>query len=167
MPGGRRRLVAAAALVLLGGVFAYEALLRRALGSPYMLQTSMAAQDRRRARTSDFLQALEMTGDRPISVALVEVQLRYFLDGRVVVRSLDGRTDGHLLDFASRTGVDYPGYLRDRQVEVLIEFPPIPGAEWPLSDLLDLPANGRIERGGLVFQRIGSTGAVRIVRAGA
>lgn len=60
----------------------------------------------------------------PISVALQEVQLRLFLDERFVVRSLDGIVDSDLRNYVAEDGIiDHLGYLRDKDVSLILEFP--------------------------------------------
>ena len=70
----------------------------------------------RAAYTDEFLISLGTT-DWPITIAVTEVQLRYYLDERVKVLSLDGRTSANTLDyFNPRTGVpDFAQYLRHTQ----------------------------------------------------
>src|SRR5690606_1078847 len=51
----------------------------------------------------------------PVSVAVTEVQLRYFLDDRVTVLSLDGRTSANILRYVDPvSGVpDFGRYFAD------------------------------------------------------
>lgn len=78
-----------------------------------------------------------------------------------MIRSLDGRTDSRLLDFADRHGVDHPAYLRARHVDFLMEFPDYASNadRWTLHDLLATPASGTVLRSGVRFRRIGSAEA--------
>ena len=54
-------------------------------------------------------------GDEPLSIAVTEVQLRYFVDETVEVLSLDGRTSAGILSYVDPlTGVpDFEQYLND------------------------------------------------------
>jgi len=60
---------------------------------------------RRQKHTNEFLTSLG-AADQLVSIAVTEVQLRYFLDDRVNVLSLDGRTSANTLSyFDVQTGV--------------------------------------------------------------
>ncbi len=63
------------------------------------------------------LAALDHPRKRPVVVALVEIQARYSVDDRFVIRSLDGRTDPRFLDFVRGDWVDYEAYLRTTGVD--------------------------------------------------
>jgi len=73
----------------------------------------VSAPARREALTDDFLSDLGAVGADGVSIAVTEVQLRYFLDERVTVLSLDGRTSADILDFVNpTTGVpDFERYF--------------------------------------------------------
>lgn len=73
----------------------------------------VSAPGRRAALTDGFLSDLGATGADDVSIAVTEVQLRYFLDERVTVLSLDGRTSADILDFVNpTTGVpDFERYF--------------------------------------------------------
>jgi len=150
-----------AALVALAATFAAEAVYRRRLGSHEALSEAAAAPAARHRRTDALLQALGAPGASQVSLACQEVQRRYFLDQRIVIRSLDGRTDSMLLQFADRQGVDHPAYLRARRVDFLLEFPRYASSadRWTLRDLLATPAFGTVVRGGVRFRRLGSAEA--------
>jgi hypothetical protein len=62
----------------------------------------VAAPRSRPAVTEAFLADLGAAGG-PVSIAVTEVQLRYFLDDRVTVLSLDGRTSADVLDYVDPT----------------------------------------------------------------
>jgi hypothetical protein len=162
-----RRSAAAVAVVWLAGVFAWETAQRYAFASADMLRAVVDAPAQRSSRTSQLLDALGAPADGVISVAVVEVQMRYFLDDRVVVRSLDGRTDGEFLAFVRDGLADDLGYLRARAVDYLLEFPARSGAGgWSLSELLALPPDGGLERGGVRFRRLGDSDAVHVTFPG-
>ncbi len=74
------------------------------------------APSQRQANTDEFLNSLG-TDEENVSIAVTEVQLRYFLDERVEVLSLDGRTSSDTLNyFNSQTGVpDFERYLYAKQ----------------------------------------------------
>lgn len=59
----------------------------------------VGAPARRAALTDGFLSDLGATSAGGVSVAVTEVQLRYFLDERVTVLSLDGRTSADVLTY--------------------------------------------------------------------
>lgn len=73
----------------------------------------LAAPGMRAAATDEFLN--DLSASSPASMAVTEVQLRYFLDERVDVLSLDGRTSAGILDYVDpNSGVpDFARYFRD------------------------------------------------------
>jgi hypothetical protein len=92
----------------------------------------------------------------PIAIALQEVQIRYWLDDRFVVNSLDGRTDPLLLDYASSNGIDHIGYLKARDIRFLLDTPRYnkDSQAWSLLDLNSLEANDTTDHAGLTFTRL-------------
>jgi hypothetical protein len=144
-----RRQVPTAVLWLLA-VFAVEATLRARSASHRMVALLRQAPAERAAATDRLLAELQHP-PTPVVVALVEVQLRYYVDRRVVVRSLDGRVDPRLLDFARRDGVDYLGYLRAREVDAVLGLP----EDGALEPLRALAPGAELTLDGLRFRRVG------------
>lgn len=80
---------------------------------------------RRGALTDEFFDDLGASGAEHVSIAVTEVQLRYFLDDRVTVLSLDGRTSADILryvdpisgvpDFGRYFDAARPDYVHVRQ----------------------------------------------------
>ena len=110
-----------------------------------------------RAAFSDalFLQ-LQEPKSLPITIALQEVQARYWLDDRFVVRSLDGRTDPELLKHTTRDGVEHTGYLREMGVQFLLDTPAYTRdpQTWSLKRLNPLEPGESLVREGLTFSRL-------------
>ncbi|MEZ4517124.1 MAG: hypothetical protein R3C44_09910 [Chloroflexota bacterium] len=82
------------------------------------LPALVAAPRNRPAATDELLGDLGATpADAPISIAVTEVQLRYFVDERVEVISLDGRTSADIFAYIDPdTGVpDFERYFLDVQ----------------------------------------------------
>ncbi len=79
----------------------------------YNLQDTINAPALRTQRTAELRQALGLTTQQPFSIAVTEVQLRYFLDESVTVLSLDGRTSANILDYYNpSTGIpDFARYF--------------------------------------------------------
>ena len=75
----------------------------------------VAAPERRRELTDGFLHDLGRPGAADVTIAVTEVQLRYFLDDRVTVLSLDGRTSARILSYVDPvSGVpDFERYFLD------------------------------------------------------
>jgi hypothetical protein len=92
----------------------------------------------------------------PISVAMQEVQARYWLDERFVVRSLDGRVDPVLLNHATNDSVDHIAYLRERNVRYLLDTPSYnrDPAPWSLRRLNKLQPGDSSTREGVTFLRL-------------
>ena len=81
-----------------------------AANAPFLVR----APARRAALTGEFLSDLGADGDHT-TIAVTEVQLRYFLDDRVTVLSLDGRTSADILRYVDPiSGVpDFGRYFAD------------------------------------------------------
>jgi hypothetical protein len=81
----------------------------------------VAAPRNRTAYTDGFLRDLGAPLAGGVSIAVTEVQLRYFLDDRVTVLSLDGRTSADILTYIDpTTGVpDFARYFQDVQPDYM------------------------------------------------
>ena len=92
----------------------------------------------------------------PISVALQEIQARYWLDQRFIVRSLDGRVDPVLLVHADKVGIDHAGYLKEREVQFLLDTPNYNRdlQLWSLKRLNSLKPGEEVSQGGVTFSRM-------------
>ncbi len=151
----RRSAVFGLALATLTVVFAVEAFQRTRLGAHDELAQAMDA-PRIRSATSDALYRLLGQPPPPVQLLGQEVQVRYWLDERFVIRSTDGRTDPVLLDFYRGGNVDHAGYIRKRGIEFVLETPNYnrdPTA-WGLDRLRGIPAGRTLEYDGLVFSRV-------------
>lgn len=116
----RRTAVVVAALGLLA-IDLIEPFYRRRHFSQYLLATAMSAPALRCEQTDDLRQDLGGATRRPVVLACESVQQRYELDERVIVRSLDGRTDRSLLAFLRDGKVDHTGYLKHIRANVLMK----------------------------------------------
>ena len=79
------------------------------------LPASLRAPDQRATNTTEMLDYLAATDEEDLSIALTEVQLRYFVDDRLDIISMDGRTSAEILEyFDPSTGVpDFERYFLD------------------------------------------------------
>jgi hypothetical protein len=79
------------------------------------LPAVLTAPQHRSASTTELLAHLGATDDEELSSAVTEVQLRYFVDNRIEIISLDGRSSSRLLDYIEPvTGVpDFGRYFLD------------------------------------------------------
>ena len=79
------------------------------------LPAILRAPGQRAANTAELLDHLAATGEEDLSIAVTEVQLRYFVDDRLDIISLDGRTSAKILDYVDpSTGVpDFERYFLD------------------------------------------------------
>lgn len=82
----------------------------------FNLMDAVQAPARREQATDELFAALD-ANQTPVSIAVTEVQLRYFVDERVRIISLDGRTSAEILPyFDERSGVpDFDAYLAEMQ----------------------------------------------------
>ena len=129
---GRRRLVLGSLAVAVAALFAVEGTIRifnldprgeDRLGRRGTFGELRHAPQQRQAHSEAWLERLGQPPERPVVLAMQEVDLRYYLDNRFVVRSLDGRVDPLLLDFAAPDYVDHIGYFRARGVHFLLDAP--------------------------------------------
>ena len=120
----------------------------------------MRGPEERGAFSEELFNRLGRPDDLPIIVALQEVQVRYWLDSRFVVRSLDGRVDPVLLSYATGDGIDHIGYLDNRGVQFLLDAPNYnrdPNL-WSLNRLRDMKVGEVRSHGGLTFSRLPTEG---------
>jgi hypothetical protein len=77
------------------------------------LGTVLRAPERRKETTDEMLSSMELDASRSWRFAVTEVQLRYYVDTRITVLSLDGRTSARVLEFTDKhTGqADFEGYF--------------------------------------------------------
>ena len=80
--------------------------------------------------------------------------MRLLLDERFVVRSLDGIVDYRLNQFATEWGVDHIGYIREREIEYLLDFPNynIRDGKFSLADLAGMKVGEEKAAEGFVFK---------------
>lgn len=157
LSGQRLRVGAVVATFMTVGVFAAETLKRRELGGHDALVEAMHAPAKRSATTDELLHRLGNSAEAPVTIAIGEVQLRYFLDDRIKVRSLDGRTDPLFFSFVKPERVEYVGYLRSAGVNFLLAFPNDnrDRTAWAPRALLEMQPGGQVERDGATFRRRG------------
>lgn len=81
------------------------------------LRAILEAPDRRLANSNELMAHLNATGNEELSIAVTEVQLRYFVDDRFDIISLDGRTSADIFDYVDpTTGVpDFERYFLEIQ----------------------------------------------------
>ena len=156
------RPVLAVAFVLSGvglaAVFAVETHMRRDLASRSELSRAMRAPEARQEFSDDLMTSLGYPSELPVSLAYQEVQVRYWLDSRFVVRSLDGRVDKTLLRYIHRGNYDHIGYIKERQIRFVMEtvnYNQDRGI-WSLSRLDGLESGEAMSREGLLFYRLPS-----------
>jgi hypothetical protein len=145
----------AAPLVLLA-VYGAETNLRLGLDSQSALSRSINAVSEREEFTDELLNRLGVDGSQTVSVALQEVQLRYWLNDRIIVRSLDGRVDPLLLDHATDTGVDHLAYLDERKVDFILQLPNYnrDASAWSLARFTDLKPGESVRINRMEFTNI-------------
>ena len=153
--------IAAASIMVISAAEAH----RRARRFPHQqLWDAENAVGSRRARTDELLGQLGTSDARPVILALESVQIRYELDDRVIVRSLDGRVDRLLLKYVAAGTVDHLGYLSARRVDALIDTPSYnrESIARPLSILRRLKPGETLTQGGLAFRRLTPYGTYRV-----
>jgi hypothetical protein len=149
-------LIVAILSVSLLGVYSAETNLRLRLDSQSSLWRAMQAPEEREAFSEELFDQLGRPDKLPISIAMEEVQARYWLDKRFVVRSLDGRVDPVLLDHANKVGIDHIAYLKERDVKFILDTPNYNRdlEMWSLKRLNILKPGEQATREGVIFSRM-------------
>ena len=137
-------------------VFTVETDRRRDLGPHDALEQAMDAPGERTEFSDRLMAELGDPTDLPVSVAYQEVQVRYRLDDRFVVRSLDGRTDKTLLDHVEDGNYDHLGYIKDSGIDFVMETANYnrDRSLWSLSRLGELEVGEELSRDGVVLRRL-------------
>jgi hypothetical protein len=140
----------------LGVVFAIETRMRLDLGSPNGLAALMKVPGERRRLSDELYQRLGNPSSLPIAIACQEVQMRYWLDERFVIRSLDGRVDSVLLQHYRDGNVDHIGYIKERNIDFIVGTPNYnrDKAAWGLDRLHALDPSESTYHEGLIFRRL-------------
>lgn len=159
------RLSVTTAIAWMVGVFGVEMYLRFNLGDPLEILAVQRAAGDRRMVSDEMLVRLGSPSRRPVVLAYQEVQVRYRLDQRFVIRSLDGRTDSLLLTYVHDGNFDHLGYLAARDVDFIMEIPNYNRDRhlWSLASLDALSVNSQITRAGLTIVR--EPGGFRVVKS--
>lgn len=144
---------------LLACVYVVEAGYRWQTNPRESLLEAMRAPAQRHAYSDALLARLGETRSLPVSLGCESVQIRYQVDERFVIRSLDGRVDPVLLDYVRNGQVDHIGYIKHRHIDFLVEQPSYnPRADvWSLRDLRKLAPGASMQREGVRFRRHDST----------
>lgn len=155
--GGQRqgRLLLGLAALAFGATNIGESWYRRQRSSQDLLSLAMAAPAQRRRRTDALLHELRDPAKRPVVLALEAVQIRYEVDDRFLIRSLDGRVDRALLSFVHDGTVDHVGYLKLRGVDDFAIPPRYDRSPsvWSLAVLSRLRPGETTSHDGLTFRR--------------
>lgn len=159
-PQGATALLAGA-LVALGVIYGYEFRLRHTmLRGQHSLPSVRDARANRPAATDALVQELQTDGPFPVSVGFIEVQMRYFYDDRILVRTMDGIVDNRFNTFVRRTpgGVayDYAGFFKHVGLDYIAEYLDLnPTADdWSPAALERMPAGSITTRDGVRFERL-------------
>jgi hypothetical protein len=148
-------------LVALAAIYGYEFRLRHAmLAGQHPLPAVRDARANRPAATDALIHELQADGPFPVSVGFIEVQMRYFFDDRIVVRTMDGIVDNRFNSFVHRTpdGVayDYTGFFKHVGLDYIAEYLDLnPTADdWSPAVLERMPAGSIDTHDGVRFQRL-------------
>ena len=155
------RTILASALTALGVIYSYEFYLRHAmLRGQHPLATVRAAHANRVQASNALINELATEGPFPVSVGFIEVQMRYFFDDRIVVRTMDGIVDNRFNSYVHRTpgGVfyDYAGFFKSLRLDYIAEYLDLnPAADdWSPAVLERMPVGSAASHGGVHFERL-------------
>ena len=99
-------------LLVAFGAESWRRFVRHQQFDPNALGQVLRQSQNRPAYTAALLRELKLEDRGQIKIAMTEVQLRYVVDRRVEVLSLDGRTSPQIVRYMDRDGVpDFRGYL--------------------------------------------------------
>ncbi len=156
-----RIMIGSVSMVVLCGLFGGEVFMRIRSGANYPsgnLWRSMNAPENKTTFSDQMLASLGNPTKLPVSLAYVEVQIRYYLDDRFVIRSLDGRVDGTLLNFVGQDGIfDHIGYIKSRNINYVMETPNFNRDKtvWSLAELNKLKPGQTLTQESVRFTNIG------------
>lgn len=163
--GVRARGLVVAAVLAFVGMAAYETALRAGFPHDTLIGAMELPSIRPRA-SNDLLQHFDNPAMRPVVIATQEVQSRYVLDNRFVIRSLDGILDIVYLNYLCHGYNDQDGYFIDQKVDFVVT----PFANynhdprrWSLARLADLPVGASITRPGIRYTKI-NPDSVKVTR---
>ncbi len=148
----RRRAVWAAAVLFLATNFG-ELVYRYKSYAHNLLVEAMLAPERRRETTERVLADLGSPAQRPVVLALEPIQIRYALDDRFVIRSIDGRTDRTLLTKSRGGLIDFARYVREANVRYIFWWPRAARIPW-LAHLTQLEVGSSSDHDGLRIHRL-------------
>ena len=155
------RTLLATLLAALTVIYGYEFAIRYSmLRGQHRLADVRSAHENRRPATDSLLRELRCTGPFPVSVGFIEVQMRYFFDDRVIVRTMDGIVDNRFNHFVTRTGngvvYDYTGYFRDKRLDYIAEYLDLNPTvdDWSPVALEAMPEGSVATRDGVCFERL-------------
>jgi len=148
------------------GIYSIETVIRLNMANRDGLYDAMNAQSHRIERSNLYIKLLGSPTKHPIVIGYDEVQNRYHLDDRFIVRSLDGRVDEQLLQFVNDGHYDHIGYIKHRNIQYLGEFPNHNSDTtlWSLENLKALDHGESVEREGLLFTKLPDSHFVKIER---
>jgi hypothetical protein len=108
----------------------------------YNLAETLAAPAQRKTTTDRLWQELGVSLATSVNIAIGEVQLRYFVDERVTVTSLDGRSSATFLRYVDPTtgALDFERYLADEKPDLVVTVPYSGERLWDGIPFLDMPA---------------------------
>jgi hypothetical protein len=165
--GGWRRALVWGPVTALLAVYSVEAVVRvRTLGPGHALQDVSLAPGLRKLTTDKVLAELQMPGAtsaRPAVVGMVEVQSRYWWDGRVRVASLDGIVDSRLRPFIRHGFYDHLGFAKAVQMTHIADFPNFnrDPRDFSLADLAPLKKGDVVLRDSLRLEKLPG-GAIKV-----
>lgn len=127
----RRRWTVALAAVAFLTTNIVELAYRHASYSQHLLWEAMVAPEQRSQNTERLLAELDGPKTFPVVVALEPIQIRYSVDHRVLIRSMDGRTDRSVVADASSGFIDYVRYVSHSDIQYMYPPPRSTAAAWP------------------------------------
>ena len=137
-------------------VFGAETFQRARLGNRKEVLRAMNAPRIRQACSDDLIRFLGDPEEKPISLLFQEVQVRYWLDRRFIIRSSDGRVDPVTLNFVHGSEIDHVGYIKERRIDYVMEtqFENEKQEPWRISSLKQLGPGESVEQQGVRFSPV-------------
>ncbi len=134
-------------IVSLTLVYLMETKARLQLGTGNDFLNAINAPTLIKSNSDSLYQMLGCPKKLPVVIALAEAQIRYRLDDRFIIRSLDGRVDGATIKYIHTHSIDYISYLKERNVDFIVGDYSIPSFKnsLPIEKLLKLKIGEKLE----------------------
>lgn len=143
--------------IMLLGIYLSENILRyRTLAAGHPLKEIAQAPSNRPLFTNQKIAEWNLKNKKQINVAINEVQLRYFMDDRIKIISLDGIVNSDLRKYVHNGYYDHLNYLKDEHADIIAEFPNFNAdkKQWALDQLQNLQPGSYLNKENIMLSKL-------------